>query len=175
MRNRGSGPVQPCLYTTSAYGSSSISPKAHILVLVSRRNKGGTGHLLSVKSESDNSRAILSLRDRAYKDMHPRSDGVVAWRRKAHSHLELLPTRSGFRSLVDTATGARQRVFSNMMVQGIEPSFCVSAQWKISWYSLGLSSFVAMLDLVAARAVIVRFRRGDRCAIYGGDCKSSVI
>jgi hypothetical protein len=29
---------------------------------------------------------------------------------------------------------------------GTEPSFCVSAQWKISWYSLGLSSCVGMLN-----------------------------
>lgn len=29
--------------------------------------------------------------------------------------------------------------------EGIEPSFCVSAQWKMSWYSRGLSSFSGML------------------------------
>jgi hypothetical protein len=29
--------------------------------------------------------------------------------------------------------------------EGIEPSFCVSAQWKMSWYSRGLSSLVAMM------------------------------
>lgn len=36
--------------------------------------------------------------------------------------------------------------------EGMAPSFCVSAQWKICWYSFGSSSFVGM--------AIVNVRRG---------------
>ena len=43
--------------------------------------------------------------------------------------------------------------------EGIVPSFCVSAQWKICWYSLGLSSFAAML-----KARQWRMRRGQGVA-----------
>jgi hypothetical protein len=41
--------------------------------------------------------------------------------------------------------------FFLVLNDGIEPSFCVSAQWKMSWYSLGLSNWVGMLNPVAVR------------------------